>query len=66
MNKVRSLQEAISLEVQDGMAVAMGFSLEPLIPFAAGYEMIRGKRNESLHSGLAFSLTAATTVLGGG
>lgn len=43
MNKVRSLQETISLEVQDGVAVAMGCGLESLIPFAAGYEMIRGK-----------------------
>jgi len=43
MSKVRSLQEAISLEVQEGMAVAMGCGLESLIPFAAGYEIIRGK-----------------------
>lgn len=41
MNKVRSLKEAISQEVQDGMAVAMGCGLESLIPFAAGYEIIR-------------------------
>ena len=44
MDKLRSLQEAISVEVQDGMAVAMGCGLESLIPFAAGYEIIRQKK----------------------
>lgn len=44
MEKTRSLQEAIACDVQDGMAVAMGCGLESLIPFAAGHEMIRQKK----------------------
>ena len=46
MNKVRSLQEAISQDVQDDMSVAMGCGLESLIPFAAGYELIRQKKRD--------------------
>ena len=34
MDKVRSLQDAISADVQDGMSIAMGSALESLIPFA--------------------------------
>lgn len=46
MNKVCSLQEAISKEIHDGMSVAMGCGLESLIPFAAGYELIRQKKRD--------------------
>jgi glutaconate CoA-transferase subunit A len=49
MDKLCSLREAISLEIEDGMAVAMGCSLESMIPFAAGYEIIRqNKKNLTL------------------
>ncbi|MEE9551348.1 MAG: CoA-transferase [Candidatus Binatia bacterium] len=46
MDKLCSLREAISLEIEDGMAVAMGCSLESQIPFAAGYEIIRQKKKD--------------------
>ena len=32
MDKLRSLHDAIALDVRDGMAVAMGCALESLIP----------------------------------
>jgi glutaconate CoA-transferase subunit A len=49
MNKVCDLKEAIAREVRDGMSVVMGCGLESLIPFAAGYEIIRQrKKNLSL------------------
>ena len=49
MPKVKTLREAIATDVQDGMSIAMGCALESLIPFAAGYEMIRqGKKNLTL------------------
>lgn len=38
------MAEAIRRFVPDGSAVAMGLSLEPVIPFAAGHEMIRQQR----------------------
>src|SRR4030081_1289108 len=38
------MAEAIERFVPDGSTVAMGTSLEPLIPFAAGHEMIRQGR----------------------
>jgi glutaconate CoA-transferase subunit A len=44
MNKVRSLKEAIAQEVRDGISIAMGCGLESLIPFAAGYEIIRQQK----------------------
>jgi glutaconate CoA-transferase subunit A len=44
--KVMSLADAISRFVPDGSTVAMGTSLEPLIPFAAGHEMIRQRRRD--------------------
>ncbi len=37
---------AIERFVPDGSTVAMGTALEPLIPFAAGHEMIRQRRRE--------------------
>jgi len=44
MDKLRSLSEAIAVDVQDGMSIAMGCGLESLIPFAASYEMIRQRK----------------------
>ncbi len=46
MDKLCSLREAIAEEIEDGMAVAMGCNLESLIPFAAGYEIIRQKKRD--------------------
>jgi len=40
------MAEAITRFVPDGSTVAMGTSLEPLIPFAAGHEMIRQQRRD--------------------
>ena len=39
-----SMAEAVSRFVPDSSAVAMGTSLEPAIPFAAGHELIRQRR----------------------
>lgn len=48
-SKVMSLSEAVSRFVHDGMSVVMGTALEALIPFAAGFEIIRqGKRDLNL------------------
>lgn len=44
--KVMSMADAIRNFVPDGSAVALGLSLEPLIPFAAGHEMIRQRRRD--------------------
>lgn len=46
MSKLRSLSQAISEQVPDGAAVVMGCGLESLIPFAAGYEIIRQKKKD--------------------
>ena len=46
MNKTCSLTEAIAQEIHDGMSIAMGCGLESLIPFAAGYELIRQKKKD--------------------
>jgi glutaconate CoA-transferase subunit A len=49
MDKVRSLHDAIAVDIQDGMSIAMGCGLESLIPFAASYEIIRqNKKNLTL------------------
>jgi glutaconate CoA-transferase subunit A len=49
MSKIMTMAEAVSLLVPDGASVAMGTSLEPAIPFAAGHEMIRqGRRDLTL------------------
>src|SRR5437870_11440447 len=45
MNKLVSLQQAISAHVPDGSSVAMGVQLEQMIPFAAGHEIIRQKKH---------------------
>jgi len=44
MDKLRSLREAIAVDIQDGMSIAMGCGLESLIPFAASYEIIRQEK----------------------
>ena len=46
MNKLRSLHDAIALDVEDGMAIAMGCALESLIPFAASHEIIRQNKKD--------------------
>ena len=49
VEKVCSLEEAVSRFVPDGASVAMGLQLESMIPFAAGHEIIRqGKRDLTL------------------
>ncbi|HKC20323.1 MAG TPA: CoA-transferase [Candidatus Dormibacteraeota bacterium] len=45
-SKVMSMARAIERFVPDGSTVAMGVALEPLIPFAAGHELIRQGRRE--------------------
>ncbi|PWT71639.1 MAG: CoA transferase subunit A [Chloroflexi bacterium] len=48
-DKLLSLTEAIDRFVPNGSSVAIGLALEPLIPFAAGHEIIRqGRRNLTL------------------
>jgi glutaconate CoA-transferase, subunit A len=42
--KLLSMSEAIQRFVPDGASVALGCALEPLIPFAAGHELIRQRR----------------------
>src|ERR1700756_5313077 len=39
-----SMAEAIARYVPDGASIAMGLALEPLIPYAAGHEIIRQRR----------------------
>ncbi len=46
MDKLCDLSGAVSQEVKDGMAVAMGCGLESLIPFASGYEIIRQRKRD--------------------
>jgi glutaconate CoA-transferase subunit A len=41
-----SMAEAIESFVPDGSTVALGVALEPLIPFAAGHEIIRQRRGD--------------------
>ncbi len=41
-----SLAEAVERFIPDGSAVALGCALEPLIPFAAGHELIRQRRRD--------------------
>src|ERR671919_982296 len=49
MDKRRSLHDAIAQDIDNGNSVAMGCGLESLIPFAAGYEIIRqNKKNVTL------------------
>jgi glutaconate CoA-transferase subunit A len=44
--KVMTMAEAIRQFVPDGSTVAIGTALEPLIPFAAGHEIIRQSRRD--------------------
>jgi glutaconate CoA-transferase subunit A len=44
MSKLTSMIGAIAQYVPDDSSVAIGLALEPLIPFAAGHEMIRQQR----------------------
>jgi glutaconate CoA-transferase subunit A len=47
--KLLTMREAIARYVPDGASVAIGCALEPLIPFAAGHEIIRqGRRDLTL------------------
>jgi glutaconate CoA-transferase subunit A len=41
-----SMAQAVERFVPDGSTIAMGTSLEPLIPFAAGHEIIRQQRRD--------------------
>src|SRR5438128_2014212 len=41
-----TMAEAIDAFVADGASVALGTGLEPLIPFAAGHELIRQRRQD--------------------
>jgi glutaconate CoA-transferase, subunit A len=48
-SKLLPMSEAIARFVPDGSSVALGCALEPLIPFAAGHELIRqGRRDLTL------------------
>src|SRR5689334_25135961 len=48
-SKLMSMAQAIGRYVPDGSSVALGLALEPLIPFAAGHELIRqGRRDLTL------------------
>src|SRR5258708_32714211 len=44
--KGRTMAEAVRRFVPDGSTVALGLSLEPLIPFAVGHEVIRQQRRD--------------------
>jgi glutaconate CoA-transferase, subunit A len=44
MSKLTSMTDAIAHYVPDCSSIAIGLALEPLIPFAAGHEIIRQKR----------------------
>jgi glutaconate CoA-transferase subunit A len=44
--KLLSMSAAIERFVPDGASVALGCALEPLIPFAAGHELIRQRRRD--------------------
>ena len=46
MDKLRSLHHAIAVDVENGMAVAMGCALESLIPFAASHEIMRQHKKD--------------------
>src|SRR6202795_613644 len=46
IGKLMTMAEAIKHFVPDGAPVAIGTSLEPLIPFAAGHELIRQGRRD--------------------
>ncbi len=45
MSKLVTMREAIADLVPDGASVALGLQMEQMIPFAAGHEIIRQKKN---------------------
>lgn len=45
-DKLHPLNEAIQTHIQNGDSVVMGACLEPIIPFAAAYEMIRQEKKD--------------------
>src|SRR3989440_13028022 len=46
MSKLTTMTEAVARYVPDDSSVAIGLALEPLIPFAAGHEIIRQRRRD--------------------
>jgi len=46
MSKLTTMAEAIARHVPDGASVALGLALEPLIPYAAGFEIIRQQKRD--------------------
>jgi glutaconate CoA-transferase subunit A len=46
LSKLGTLREALSRHVPDGSSVVMGAGLEALVPFAAGYELVRQRRRD--------------------
>ena len=46
MSKRMTMVEAIAQYGPDGASVALGLALEPLIPYAAGFEMIRQQKRD--------------------
>jgi glutaconate CoA-transferase, subunit A len=46
LSKLLSLRDAVSRFVPDGSSVVMGAGLEALVPFAAGYELVRQKKRD--------------------
>jgi glutaconate CoA-transferase subunit A len=44
--KLKSLREALAQDVPDGSSVVLGAGLEALVPFAAGYELVRQRRKD--------------------
>jgi glutaconate CoA-transferase, subunit A len=46
VEKVMTMAEAVNRFVPDGATVALGTALEPLIPFAAGHQLIRQERRD--------------------
>jgi glutaconate CoA-transferase subunit A len=45
-SKLLSMPDAIARHVRDGDSIAIGCALEPLIPFAAGHEIIRQNKRD--------------------
>ena len=57
MDKLMTMRDAVARHLRDGMSVAMSCSLEPLVPFAAGHEIIRqGRRDLELIAPISDSL----------
>jgi glutaconate CoA-transferase subunit A len=46
VSKLSTLAEAVSRHVPDGSTVVLGAGLEAMVPFAAGYEIVRQRRRE--------------------